>query len=167
LTGSLGQTSSHQPVKEAHESILSFIWISAGAEDTAPSTLRPGMSGAATVHAPDSAPLDMIGWLVLMGGRWRRISEAAFQKEIARTDVRYWRRKADIRPWATPQAKKIELYFNDIRVRCFIQNGAPNTRYSTTLYDAAPVDRAGCIGAAQDRPASRLDGRRTMDWANS
>ena len=34
-----------------------------------------------------------------MGGRWRRISEAAFPKEIARTDVRYWRRKADIRPW--------------------------------------------------------------------
>jgi hypothetical protein len=31
LTGSLGQTSSHHPVKKAHQNIVSFIWISAGA----------------------------------------------------------------------------------------------------------------------------------------
>lgn len=30
-----------------------------------PSTLRPGMSGTATVYAPNSAPLDTIGWLLL------------------------------------------------------------------------------------------------------
>jgi hypothetical protein len=31
------------------------------------STLRPGMSGTATVFAPDSKPLDTIGWLLLYG----------------------------------------------------------------------------------------------------
>jgi hypothetical protein len=28
----------------------------------------PGMSGTATVYAPDSKPLDMIGWLLIYGG---------------------------------------------------------------------------------------------------
>jgi multidrug resistance efflux pump len=36
-------------------------------EDIDPSTLRPGMSGTATVYAPDSAPLDKIGWILLYG----------------------------------------------------------------------------------------------------
>ena len=27
--------------------------------------LRPGISGTATVYAPNSAPLDVIGWLLL------------------------------------------------------------------------------------------------------
>lgn len=31
------------------------------------SALRPGMSGTATVYAPDSSPLDKIGWLLLYG----------------------------------------------------------------------------------------------------
>jgi multidrug resistance efflux pump len=31
------------------------------------SALRPGMSGTATVYAPDSAPMDIIGWLLLYG----------------------------------------------------------------------------------------------------
>jgi RND family efflux transporter MFP subunit len=35
--------------------------------DIEPSTLRPGMSGTATVYAPNSAPLDTIGWLLLYG----------------------------------------------------------------------------------------------------
>jgi RND family efflux transporter MFP subunit len=30
-------------------------------------TLRPGMSGTATVYAPNSKPLDMIGWILLYG----------------------------------------------------------------------------------------------------
>jgi multidrug resistance efflux pump len=29
--------------------------------------LRPGMSGTATVYAPNSAPLDTIGWILLYG----------------------------------------------------------------------------------------------------
>jgi hypothetical protein len=29
------------------------------------STLRPGIAGTATVYAPDSTPLDLIGWLLL------------------------------------------------------------------------------------------------------
>jgi RND family efflux transporter MFP subunit len=33
--------------------------------DIDPSALRPGMSGTATVYAPNSAPLDKIGWLLL------------------------------------------------------------------------------------------------------
>jgi hypothetical protein len=36
-------------------------------QDIEPSTLRPGMSGTATVYAPNSAPLDTIGWLLLYG----------------------------------------------------------------------------------------------------
>jgi multidrug resistance efflux pump len=36
-------------------------------EDLDPSTLRPGMSGTATVYAPNSKPLDTIGWLLLYG----------------------------------------------------------------------------------------------------
>jgi len=32
-----------------------------------PSTLRPGMSGTATVYAPHSTPFDLIGWLLLYG----------------------------------------------------------------------------------------------------
>ena len=32
-----------------------------------PTALRPGMSGTATVYAPNSAPLDTIGWLLLYG----------------------------------------------------------------------------------------------------
>jgi hypothetical protein len=31
------------------------------------SALRPSMSGTATVYAPDSAPMDTIGWLLLYG----------------------------------------------------------------------------------------------------
>jgi RND family efflux transporter MFP subunit len=31
------------------------------------SALRPGISGTATVYAPNSAPLDLIGWLLLFG----------------------------------------------------------------------------------------------------
>jgi multidrug resistance efflux pump len=30
-------------------------------------TLRPGMSGTATIYAPNSRPLDMIGWILLYG----------------------------------------------------------------------------------------------------
>ena len=36
-------------------------------KDIEPSALRPGMSGTATVYAPNSAPLDTIGWLLLYG----------------------------------------------------------------------------------------------------
>jgi multidrug resistance efflux pump len=36
-------------------------------KDIEPSALRPGMSGTATVYAPNSAPLDTIGWLLLCG----------------------------------------------------------------------------------------------------
>jgi RND family efflux transporter MFP subunit len=36
-------------------------------EEIDSSTLRPGMSGTATVFAPDSKPLDTIGWLLLYG----------------------------------------------------------------------------------------------------
>jgi len=36
-------------------------------EDIDPATLRPGMSGTATVYAPNSKPLDTIGWLLLYG----------------------------------------------------------------------------------------------------
>jgi hypothetical protein len=32
-----------------------------------PSTLRPGMSGTATVYAPHSTPFDIFGWLLLYG----------------------------------------------------------------------------------------------------
>jgi RND family efflux transporter MFP subunit len=32
-----------------------------------PAALRPGMSGTATVYAPNSAPLDTIGWILLYG----------------------------------------------------------------------------------------------------
>ena len=35
--------------------------------DIEPSALRPGMSGTATVYAPNSAPLDTIGWILLYG----------------------------------------------------------------------------------------------------
>ena len=36
-------------------------------KDIEPLALRPGMSGTATVYAPNSAPLDTIGWLLLYG----------------------------------------------------------------------------------------------------
>ena len=36
-------------------------------KDIVPSALRPGMSGTATVYAPNSSPLDKIGWLLLYG----------------------------------------------------------------------------------------------------
>jgi RND family efflux transporter MFP subunit len=36
-------------------------------KDIASSALRPGMSGTATVYAPNSSPLDKIGWLLLYG----------------------------------------------------------------------------------------------------
>jgi hypothetical protein len=36
-------------------------------KDIALSALRPGMSGTATVYAPNSSPLDKIGWLLLYG----------------------------------------------------------------------------------------------------
>lgn len=36
-------------------------------KDIEPSALRPGMSGTATVYAPDSKPLDTIGWILLYG----------------------------------------------------------------------------------------------------
>ena len=35
--------------------------------DIEPSALRPGMSGTAIVYAPNSAPLDTIGWILLYG----------------------------------------------------------------------------------------------------
>jgi RND family efflux transporter MFP subunit len=35
--------------------------------DIEPAALRPGMSGTATVYAPNSAPLDTIGWILLYG----------------------------------------------------------------------------------------------------
>jgi hypothetical protein len=35
--------------------------------DIEPSALRPGMSGTATLYAPNSAPLDTIGWILLYG----------------------------------------------------------------------------------------------------
>ncbi len=36
-------------------------------KDIEPTALRPGMSGTATVYAPNSAPLDTIGWILLYG----------------------------------------------------------------------------------------------------
>jgi RND family efflux transporter MFP subunit len=36
-------------------------------KDIEPLALRPGMSGTATVYAPNSTPLDTIGWLLLYG----------------------------------------------------------------------------------------------------
>jgi RND family efflux transporter MFP subunit len=36
-------------------------------KDIEPTALRPGMSGTATVYAPNSSPLDTIGWLLLYG----------------------------------------------------------------------------------------------------
>jgi RND family efflux transporter MFP subunit len=35
--------------------------------DIEPAALRPGMSGTATVYAPNSSPLDTIGWILLYG----------------------------------------------------------------------------------------------------
>jgi hypothetical protein len=35
--------------------------------DIEPSALRPGMSGTATVYAPNSSPVDTIGWILLYG----------------------------------------------------------------------------------------------------
>jgi len=34
-------------------------------KDIDPSALRPGMSGTATVYAPNSAPFNMFGWVLL------------------------------------------------------------------------------------------------------
>jgi hypothetical protein len=36
-------------------------------KDIDSAALRPGISGTATVYAPNSRPLDIIGWLLLYG----------------------------------------------------------------------------------------------------
>jgi hypothetical protein len=54
-------------------------------KDINASALRPGMSGTATVYAPNSRPLDLIGWLLLYG-RARALSVTATRKVLSRAD---------------------------------------------------------------------------------
>jgi len=59
-------------------------------KDIEPSALRPSMSGTAAVYAPNSAPLDTIGWLLLYGRALRYISETMRSKRDGLPDVAVW-----------------------------------------------------------------------------